>query len=153
VYGSGRFMATPEGDQKVSTPTAGVAWRRKFIPDDQTLRASRPNAAHCARERGVLGSLPHPASSFSVRLRSGWSGAGGPPSCHIAARGIKPHLVETFKLRTTPGFEEKLVDVVGLYLQPPDKAVVLSVDEKSQIQALDRTQASLPMKRRTGREQ
>ena len=64
-----------------------------------------------------------------------------------SARGIKPHLVETFKLSNDPRFEEKLVDVVGLYLHPPDRAVVLCVDEKSQIQALDRTQASLPMKR------
>jgi transposase len=64
-----------------------------------------------------------------------------------SARGIKPHLIKTFKLSNDPRFEEKLVDVVGLYLNPPDKAVVLCVDEKSQIQALDRTQPSLPMKR------
>ena len=63
-----------------------------------------------------------------------------------SARGLKPHLVETFKLSTDRRFEEKLVDVVGLYLNPPDRAVVLSMDEKSQIQALDRTQPTLPMK-------
>ena len=63
-----------------------------------------------------------------------------------SARGIKPHRVETFKLSTDPRFEEKLVDVVGLYLNPPEKAVVLCLDEKSQIQALDRTQPSLPIK-------
>ena len=63
-----------------------------------------------------------------------------------AARGIKPHRVETFKLSTDPRFEEKLADVVGLYLNPPERAIVLSMDEKSQIQALDRTQPSLPMK-------
>ncbi len=63
-----------------------------------------------------------------------------------SARGIKPHRVETFKLSSDPRFEEKLVDVVGLYLNPPEKAVVLCMDEKSQIQALDRTQPSLPMK-------
>jgi len=62
------------------------------------------------------------------------------------ARGLKPHLVETFKLSNDPEFENKLVDVVGLYLNPPEHAVVLSVDEKSQIQALQRTQPSLPMK-------
>jgi transposase len=62
------------------------------------------------------------------------------------ARGLKPHLVETFKLSNDRRFEEKLVDVVGLYLYPPDKAVVLCMDEKSQIQALDRTQPSLPLK-------
>jgi len=62
-----------------------------------------------------------------------------------SARGLKPHLVETFKLSTDPQFEGKLVDVVGLYLNPPENAVVLCVDEKSQVQALDRTQPSLPM--------
>ena len=65
------------------------------------------------------------------------------------ARGLKPHLVSTFKISSDPRFEEKLIDVVGLYLNPPDNAIVLSFDEKSQIQALDRTQPSLPMK--TGR--
>ena len=64
-----------------------------------------------------------------------------------SARGIKPHLVDTFKLSTDAHFEEKLVDVVGLYLHPPDQAVVLCMDEESQIQALDRTQPSLPMKK------
>ena len=63
-----------------------------------------------------------------------------------SARGLKPHLVKTFKLSNDQRFEEKLIDVVGLYLNPPDKAVVLCMDEKSQIQALDRTQPSLPMK-------
>ena len=64
-----------------------------------------------------------------------------------SARGLQPHRVETFKLSNDPRFEEKLVDVVGLYLDPPEKAVVLCMDEKSQIQALDRTQPSLPMKK------
>ena len=61
------------------------------------------------------------------------------------ANGLKPHLVRTFKLSRDPHFEEKLIDVVGLYLNPPEKALVLSADEKSQVQALDRTQPSLPM--------
>ena len=60
---------------------------------------------------------------------------------------LKPHLVRTFKISTDPYFIEKVRDVVGLYLNPPEKALVLSVDEKSQIQALDRTQPGLPMKR------
>ena len=59
--------------------------------------------------------------------------------------GLQPHRVDTFKVSNDPAFTEKLIDVVGLYLNPPDKAVVLCMDEKSQIQALDRTQASLPM--------
>jgi transposase len=64
-----------------------------------------------------------------------------------SARGLKPHLVKTFKLSSDRRFDEKLIDVVGLYLNPPEQAVVLCVDEKSQIQALDRTQPSLPMKK------
>ncbi len=62
-----------------------------------------------------------------------------------SARGLKPHRVETFKLSNDPRFEDKLVDVVGLYLNPPERAIVLCADEKSSVQALDRTQASLPM--------
>ena len=63
------------------------------------------------------------------------------------AHGLKPHLIRTFKLSTDPRFVEKLTDVVGLYLNPPEKALVLCVDEKTQIQALDRTQPGLPMKK------
>jgi len=61
--------------------------------------------------------------------------------------GLKPHRIKTFKLSNDPAFVEKLHDVVGLYRNPPDKALVLSVDEKSQIQALDRTQPGLPLKK------
>jgi hypothetical protein len=64
-----------------------------------------------------------------------------------AAHGLKPHQVKTFKLSNDPKFAAKVQDVVGLYIDPPDHALVLSVDEKSQIQALDRTQPGLPMKR------
>ena len=63
------------------------------------------------------------------------------------AHGLKPHLIRTFKLSNDPRFEEKLRDVVGLYLDPPENAAVFSFDEKSQIQALDRTQPGLPMKK------
>ena len=63
------------------------------------------------------------------------------------AHGLKPHRVRTFKLSTDPRFSEKLTDVVGVYLNPPEQAIVLCVDEKSQIQALDRTQPSLPIKK------
>jgi transposase len=61
------------------------------------------------------------------------------------ANGLKPHRVRTFKLSRDPNFEDKLVDVVGLYLNPPEKALVLSADEKTSIQALDRTQPGLPI--------
>ena len=66
-------------------------------------------------------------------------------AAHLDAHGLAPHRVRSFKLSTDPHFTEKLTDVVGLYLNPPEKALVLCVDEKSQIQALDRTQASLPI--------
>src|SRR6516165_6250315 len=64
-----------------------------------------------------------------------------------AGAGLKPHLVRTFKVSNDPNFAEKVVDVVGLYMNPPERALVLCVDEKSQIQALDRTQPSLPLKK------
>ncbi len=63
------------------------------------------------------------------------------------AHGLKPHLVKTFKLSNDPHFIEKLEDVIGLYMNPPEHALVFSIDEKSQIQALDRTQPGLPMKK------
>jgi transposase len=65
----------------------------------------------------------------------------------LRENGLKPHLEESFKLSKDKRFEEKLTDVVGLYLSPPENAVVFSVDEKSQIQALDRTQPGLPIKK------
>lgn len=66
------------------------------------------------------------------------------------AHGLKPHRVETFKISNDPEFAAKLADIVGLYLDPPEHALVLSADEKSQIQALDRTQPGLPMKKGRG---
>ena len=63
------------------------------------------------------------------------------------AHGLQPHRVRTFKLSNDPRFADKLRDIVGLYVDPPAHAIVLSVDEKSQIQALDRTQPGLPMKK------
>ena len=77
---------------------------------------------------------------------------GALPFCETVRRewrdpGLNPWRVETFKLSNDPHFEEKLVDVVGLYLNPPKRAVVFSFDEKTQVQALDRTQPSLPIKR------
>src|SRR5919199_319345 len=64
-----------------------------------------------------------------------------------AAHGLQPHRVRTFKLSKDPKFVDKVLDVVGLYVDPPEHALVLSVDEKSQIQALDRSQPGLPMKK------
>ena len=64
-----------------------------------------------------------------------------------AEAGLKPHIVKGFKVSNDPLFEEKVTEIVGLYLDPPDRAVVLCVDEKSQIRALDRTQPGLPLKK------
>ena len=66
-------------------------------------------------------------------------------------RGLRPWKADVFKLSADPDFEAKLCDVIGLYLDPPERAVVFSFDEKTQIQALDRTQPSLPMVRGRGR--
>src|SRR5437762_12822250 len=70
---------------------------------------------------------------------------GGSPSPSFLKRSVQPHRQRRFKLSTDPFFVEKLRDVVGLYLNPPDHALVLSVDEKSQVQALERTQPGLPL--------
>ena len=64
-----------------------------------------------------------------------------------AEAGLKPHIIKGFKVSNDPLFEEKVTEIVGLYIDPPDRAVVVCVDEKSQIQALDRTQPGLPLKK------
>jgi transposase len=91
---------------------------------------------------------PENATHWSVRSMAREMGVSHTSVQRIwAEAGLKPHLVRTFKVSNDPMFEEKVTDVVGLYMSPPDKALVLCVDEKSQIQALDRTQPGLPMKR------
>ena len=98
---------------------------------DMTLHAKPPNATH-----------------WSVRSLAAAAGVSYSSVQRIwRAHGLKPHLVETFKVSRDKNFAAKVADVVGLYLNPPDKALVLCVDEKSQIQALDRTQPGLPMKK------
>jgi transposase len=79
--------------------------------------------------------------------RSAAAGGKGSVGRIWAAHGLKPHRVKTFKLSNDKRFEEKLEDIVGLYLSPPEHAIVFSCDEKSQIQALDRTQPGLPLKK------
>jgi hypothetical protein len=85
---------------------------------------------------------------------SHWTGAAMAKAAGISSvqriwrgHGLRPHLVLRFKLSNDPQFAAKLKEIVGLYVNPPDRAIVLSVDEKSQIQALDRTQPGLPMKK------
>jgi transposase len=134
-----------------------LGWRAQFVGDGVEwvgrVRPGRGRKPTIPQERidqvvhDTQHSTPPDATHWSVRSMAAHSGISKSKVQQIwAARGLKPHLVETFKLSNDSRFEEKLVDVVALYMNPPDGAVVLSVDEKSQIQALDRTQPSLPMK-------
>ena len=96
----------------------------------------------------TLHAKPPAATHWSVRSMAKASGLSPSSVQRIwKAHGLKPHLTRTFKLSRDPLFAQKVADVVGLYLDPPERALVLSVDEKSQIQALDRTQPGLPMKK------
>jgi len=96
----------------------------------------------------TLRTIPGNATHWSVREMAKMQGVSRMAVQRIWKKyNIKPHLVKRFKLSNDPRFVEKVQDIVGLYLNPPDKALVLSVDEKSQIQALDRTQPGLPLKK------
>jgi transposase len=133
-------------------------WRRRYQDKgvDGLLRdATRPSrvkplsAGTIAKVVDLtLHSTPPGATHWSVRKMAKASGVSPSAVQRIwKAHGLKPHLRKSFKLSRDPHFNEKVADIVGLYLDPPDKALVLSVDEKSQIQALDRTQPGLPMKK------
>ena len=96
----------------------------------------------------TLHSKPANATHWSVRLMAEAQGVSRMAVHRIWRKyNLKPHLIRTFKISNDPSFVEKVKDIVGLYLNPPDKAMVLCIDEKSQIQALDRTQPGLPMKK------
>jgi transposase len=133
------------------------AWRARFVEaglaDLGVVRSGRgckPSIAHEKVEAIVHATLHEkPAGETHWSCRSMAKAQGVSPATVQriwSARDLKPHRTKTFKLSNDKRFEEKLIDVVGLYLNPPEKAVVLCMDEKSQIQALDRTQPSLPMK-------
>src|SRR5271166_6091457 len=95
----------------------------------------------------TLRSKPKANTHWSCRLMAARSGMSKSTVSNLwRSHNLRPHRTETFKLSRDPKFLEKLTDVVGLYLNPPDKAIVLCVDEKSQIQALNRTQPGLPLK-------
>jgi len=112
-------------------------------------RSGRPKQITAAKERSVIAKTltpPKAATHWSAR-RLAKETAISHSSVHRLWRkhDLQPHRTTTFKFSTDPDFESKMADVVGLYLDPPERALVLSVDEKSQIQALDRTQPTLPM--------
>jgi transposase len=138
------------------TPVTVRAWRKGFAADGLAgLDKIRDG-------RGRKPSISEQTIAEIVRLTTTTTAPGATHwSCRTMAKrvgvsaatvqriwsdvGLAPHRVETFKVSTDPKFEDKLIDVVGLYLNPPEQAIVLCMDEKSQIQALDRAQASLPM--------
>ena len=141
----------------ISRPTVQL-WRQRFL----ALRlaglekdAPRPGRIPRISQRRVrtivhatLHTKPENATHWSTRTMAEAQGVSEATVRRIWKRhNLKPHLTKTFKLSRDKRFAEKLHDVVGLYLNPPDRALVLCVDEKSQIQALDRTQPGLPLKK------
>jgi len=141
----------------ISRPTVQL-WRERFLGlriAGLTHDAPRPGRLPRIPARKVraiveatLHTTPLAATHWSTRTMADAQGVSEATVRRIwKQHGLKPHLSKTFKLSRDPQFVEKLYDVVGLYLNPPDKSLVLSVDEKSQIQALDRTQPGLPMKK------
>src|SRR5712672_594972 len=133
-------------------------WQDRFITHglaglqrDATRRGRKPPLAASVIEKVVhmtLHEKPSAATHWSARRLAKAAGISHTSVQRIwSAHGLQPHLVKTFKLSNDKRFVEKVQDVVGLYLDPPDKAIVFAVDEKSQIQALDRTQPGLPMKK------
>ena len=133
-----------------------ATWRARFAEKRLAGIAKdrqRPGRPAMAREsemprilEATLHEKPRAATHWSIRTLAGHLGV----STSMVARvwklhNLKPHLTKTFKVSNDSRFVEKTIDIVGLYVDPPEKALVLSVDEKSQIQALDRTQPSLPM--------
>jgi len=141
-----------------ASATSVKSWRERFAREGLTafgaVRAGRGRKLRISPEKvaeivhATLHTKPPGETHWSCRTMAKAQGVSPATVQRIwSARNIQPHRVKTFKLSNDKRFEEKLVDVVGLYLNPPENAVVLSMDEKSQIQALDRTQASLPMKK------
>ena len=137
-----------------SLPTVGK-WRRRFAEQrisglHDELRPGRPRTYADEQVAGlinrVLRSRPPNAMHWSERSVAKETGISkSTVARYFTLFGLQPHRSKSFKLSTAPFFVEKVRDVVGLYLNPPDKALVLCVDEKSQVQALERTQPVLPM--------
>ena len=139
------------------SPTTVSNWRGRFAVEGLGLfgpirpgrgrKPSIPSEKVEAIVHATLHEKPPAETHWSCRSMAKAQGVSPATVQRIwTARNIRPHRVKTFKLSNDKRFEEKLVNVVGLYLNPPENAIVLSMDEKSQIQALDRTQPSLPIK-------
>src|SRR6266404_40772 len=135
-----------------------ILWRQRFLQEGKESlwevapgRGRKPTFGPekiQAIVKATLQTKPKGMTQWSCRLMAENQGLSKSTVSNIwRSHNLKPHRVKTFKLSRDPQFLEKLTDVVGLYLNPPEKAVVLCVDEKSQIQALDRTQPGLPMKK------
>ena len=144
-------------DLKTSRPTV-ILWRNHFLKSGVAgLEHEPPRKASSQRTEedqikaiveATLHTKPDDATHWSSRTLAKRFGVSHMTVARLwDSHGLQPHRVSNFKLSRDKHFVEKLTDVVGLYLNPPDKALVLCVDEKSQIQALDRTQPGLPMKR------
>ena len=135
-----------------------MIWRERFIEKGILgISEDAPHGASCKRldsqkvnniVEATLHTVPKDATHWSTRTMAEAQGVSHMTVARVwDAHGLQPHRVKTFKLSKDKRFVEKLTDVVGIYLNPPEKAVVLCVDEKSQIQALDRSQPGLPMKK------
>ncbi len=139
-------------------PRMAALWRGRFIEQgiDGLLKdAPRPGRTPSISRTSLIEkttqSTPATATQWSTRTMAREMGISKASVSRIwRASGLKPHRVESFKVSNDPNFADKLEAIVGLYLNPPEHALVLSVDEKSQIQALDRTQPGLPMKKGRG---
>lgn len=140
------------------TKRTAYRWRERYLERgiaglerDASRPGRKPPLSAATIERVVhmtLHDKPPAGTHWSVRKLAKAVGLSPSSVQRIwAAHGLKPHLTKTFKLSNDTRFVEKLQDIVGLYLDPPDRALVLCVDEKSQVQALDRTQPGLPMKK------
>jgi transposase len=158
---SGRGLGTAAimREARVSKPTVW-RWQQAYLEGGverlmkdkgKGPKAGKPaisDAVRLAIVKRTAQERPANATHWSARMLAAEMGVGHTTVQRIwKEHGLKPHLTRSFKLSNDPQFAEKVVDVVGLYLNPPDKAVVLCVDEKSQIQALDRTQPGLPIKK------
>ncbi|MBF0459603.1 MAG: IS630 family transposase [Nitrospirae bacterium] len=140
-----------------SRPTV-VLWRERFL--QKGVLGISEDASHGLSYRrldaekvkqiveATLHTTPKDATHWSTRMMAKAQGVSNATVARIwDAHGLQPHRIDSFKLSNDKRFVEKLTDVVGVYLNPPEKGIVLCVDEKSQIQALDRTQPGLPLKK------